>query len=120
MFMLPICIESPAGRKSGYMYKLPPHISSIKPLRIEARPTVSMITYIRGSPIRGRRNSFSIIKPNAKLLKSVKRKAMGIGRFAHTVRVRNMKAPAASSSPWAKLRTLEDLKIITNPMAARP
>jgi hypothetical protein len=33
---------------------------------------------------------------------------------------RKKKAPRASNSPWAKLRTLEDLKIITNPMAESP
>jgi hypothetical protein len=33
---------------------------------------------------------------------------------------RKKKAPKASNSPWAKLRTLEDLKIMTKPMADRP
>jgi len=33
---------------------------------------------------------------------------------------RKMKAPKASNSPCAKFKTLEDLKIITKPMAEIP
>jgi hypothetical protein len=58
--------------------------------------------------------------PKMKLPRSVTRKAMNMGNFAHVTRVRKMNAPAAINSPWAKLSTLEDLKIITNPIAARP
>jgi hypothetical protein len=42
-----------------------------------------------------------------------------MGNFHHTEKAKKMKAPIASNSPWAKLRTLEDLKIMTKPRAAR-
>ena len=46
--------------------------------------------------------------------------ATTIGNFTHVTMARKKKAPMASSSPWAKLSTLEDLKIMTKPMADRP
>jgi len=42
-----------------------------------------------------------------------------IGNFAHTDNDKKMKAPIANNSPWAKLSTLLDLKIITKPKAER-
>jgi hypothetical protein len=82
-----------------------------------ARPTVSIITSIRASPIKGRRKRRSIIKPRVKLPIRVNANARIIGRLAQEERTRNMKAPMAKSSPWAKFSTLLDLKIITKPSA---
>jgi hypothetical protein len=41
-----------------------------------------------------------------------------MGNLAQEARTRKIKAPMASNSPWAKLRTLDDLKIMTKPKAA--
>ncbi len=95
----------------------PPKINSMIPLNIIARPTVSMITSIRASPIKGRRKRRSIIKPREKLPMSVMAKAIIIGSLAHAESTRKIKAPMARSSPWAKFRTLLDLKIMTKPNA---
>jgi hypothetical protein len=56
--------------------------------------------------------------PRAKVPIRVIRKDNQIGNWAQEARARKIKAPMASSSPWAKLRTLDDLKIMTKPKAA--
>ncbi len=81
---------------------------------------MSITTSIRGSPMSGLRNRRSITKPRAKLAHSVSRKAGTTGTPADTTSARKMKPPRARTSPWAKLRTLDDLKIITKPMADIP
>jgi hypothetical protein len=48
------------------------------------------------------------------------RNAAYIGNPAQVTMVKKMKAPNASNSPWAKFNTLEDLNIMTKPMAAMP
>jgi hypothetical protein len=85
-----------------------------------ANPTVNMMTSMRASPIKGRRKRRSMINPRAKLPKSVRIKASQMGKFAQRgdPKARKIKAPMANSSPWAKLRTLDDLKIMTKPKAA--
>ena len=93
-------------------------MKSINPLNIAANPTVSMMTSMRASPIRGRRKRRSIINPIAKLPISVSKKATGMGNLAQAAKTRKIKAPIANNSPWAKFRTLEDLKIMTKPKAA--
>jgi hypothetical protein len=60
-----------------------------------------------------------MINPREKLPIKVKAKAIIIGRLAQEDKTRNRKAPMARSSPWAKFRTLLDLKIITKPNAER-
>jgi hypothetical protein len=42
-----------------------------------------------------------------------------MGNLSHAAKTRKIKAPMASNSPWAKLRTLDDLKIMTKPRAAK-
>jgi hypothetical protein len=93
---------------------------SIKPLNIDASPTVNMITNISGSPMSGRRKNRSIRNPRIKQPARVTKKATAIGNFADVTIARKKNAPRAKSSPWAKLRTLDDLKIITNPIADSP
>jgi hypothetical protein len=61
-----------------------------------------------------------MMNPRIKQPARVTKKATAIGNFTHVTIARKKKAPRASNSPWAKLRTLEDLKIITKPMADRP
>jgi len=89
-------------------------------LNIAARPTVSMITKIRGSPINGRRKIRSIRSPKTKLPPSARKKVTGMGRPPQVARARKKYAPIASNSPWAKFSTLDDLKIITKPIAEIP
>jgi hypothetical protein len=42
-----------------------------------------------------------------------------MGNLSHAAKTRKIKAPMASNSPWAKLRTLDDLKIMTKPRATK-
>jgi hypothetical protein len=60
-----------------------------------------------------------MINPRAKLPIRVIKKAIQMGNLAQEARTRKIKAPMASNSPWAKLRTLDDLKIMTKPRAAK-
>jgi hypothetical protein len=60
-----------------------------------------------------------MINPRAKLPTIVIKKASQMGNLSHAAKTRNIKAPMASNSPWAKLRTLDDLKIMTKPRAAK-
>jgi hypothetical protein len=59
-----------------------------------------------------------MINPRAKLPTIVIKKASQMGNLSHAAKTRKIKAPMASNSPWAKLRTLDDLKIMTKPKAA--
>jgi hypothetical protein len=79
-----------------------------------------MITKISFSPMSGLKKNFSIKNPKRKQPTSVKIKAIRTGRFAHVTKAKKKKAPSARSSPWAKFKTLDDLKIMTKPMADIP
>ena len=85
-----------------------------------ANPTVSMITKISFSPINGRRKNLSMRNPRIKQPIRVRIKATTIGSFAQVTSERKKKAPSARSSPWAKFNTLDDLKIMTKPIAEMP
>ncbi|KIE16906.1 hypothetical protein DS62_08105 [Smithella sp. SC_K08D17] len=50
----------------------------------------------------------------------VRIKATKTGNCAQVTSVRKKKAPNASSSPCAKFKTLDDLKIMTKPIAEMP
>ncbi len=89
-------------------------------MNMEASPTVSMMTKISDSPMSGRRKIRSTTNPSTKLPARVMRKATAIGTFDQETRTRNKKAPMASSWPWAKLSTDDDLKIMTKPSAESP
>ncbi len=89
------------------------------PRNMSANPKVSMIAWIRVFPIKGRRKNFSSKKPSVKLPANVNANAKIMGRPAQTERARKINAPIAISPPWAKFRTLLDLKIMANPSAER-
>ena len=87
---------------------------------MEESPTVSMMTKMSGSPMRGRRKMRSTVKPSTKEPASVMRKASATGSWSQDTSTRKKKAPMARSCPWAKFSTEDDLKIMTKPRAESP
>ena len=78
----------------------------VSPLRMLARPMVTMITAMMGSPISGRNTTLSTMIPKKLAKARVTRKATENGADTWVMTLKQMKAPNVMNSPVARLRML--------------
>ena len=76
---------------------------------MEARPMVTIITDMTGSPIRRRKKIRSTLMARKKVTVILIRNEKTMGISPQTVRAKAMNAPEAMIWPWAKFATRLDL-----------
>ena len=94
----------------------PPQIASPKPSIKKATPMVAMNRLRPSWPTRGRSTTRSATKASATMI----RRENAPARYQGTpslIMPAKLSAAKNTIAPWAKLKTLDDLKMITKPIA---
>src|SRR5215470_6478772 len=114
----PRTMNDVSGMPTSSFLTLAPHAISPKPSRKKLSPMVAMNRMMCSWFTSGRSTTRSTAKASPIMTMTVRRSATGTGT-PFSIRPTRVSAAKSTITPWAKLKTLEALKMRTKPRATR-